>query len=261
MDENLKNEIIGQSRHQFIYGYESDARTSFLKSFEDDFGVVVGEDSPIAIYMKDYYFPKVYISDGIDKFRLHQVSREYFNLALIRNIITRIKSKSDLLSDENILKFLTQLSIITSDHSSYISLDDFEKDLISSIEFYSLYHDRLVSGSSSLPNICDVKIPFIMPDMIVPKIKKMLVNKSYFGIIIDGNSDFSIDTYKLVNGYVTRRINSDLSMKVVTDPEKWMTYYDNSGQYAESVHDYGVVEFDNSYSEYTKKLMKRYEIK
>ncbi len=260
MDENLKNEIIGQSRHQFIYGYESDARTSFLKSFEDDFDVVVGEDSPIAIYMKDYYFPKVCISDGIDKFRLHQVSREYFNLALIRNIITRIKSKSDLLYDENILKFLTQLSIITSDHSSYISLDDFEKDLINSLEFYSLYHDRLVSGSSSLPNIVDVKIPFVMPEMVISKIKKMIVNKSYFGIIIDGNSDFSTDTYKLVNGYVTRRINSDLSMKVVTDPEKWFTYYDNGGEFAEAVHDYGIVELDSSYSDHTKKMIKKYKV-
>lgn len=36
MGENLKNEIMGQSRHLFIYGYESKERTDFLKSLEDD---------------------------------------------------------------------------------------------------------------------------------------------------------------------------------------------------------------------------------
>ena len=115
-------------------------------------------------------------------------------------------------------------------------------------------------GNSSLPNISDVKIPFIMPEMLVSKIKKMLVNNSYFGIIIDGKNDFSLETYKLVNGYVTRRINSDLSMKVVTEPEKWVTYYDNSGEFAEAVHDYGIVELDSSYSDHTKKMMKKYKV-
>lgn len=261
MGEYLKDEIMRQSRHQFIYGYDNEGRSLFSKSLEGDFDVVVGIDKPIAIYMKDYYFPRVELSSDVDLFRLHQVHREYFNLALIKNIISRVKLKSSLLDDENVLKFLRSLSIVTSDDSSYTSLDDFEKDLISSLEFYSLYHDKLVSKDDSLPSIQEVKVPFIMPDMIVPKIKKMLVNNSYFGIIVDKNINFSIDTHKMINSYVTRRINSDLSMKVVTDPEKWMTYYDNSGQYAESVHDYGVVEFDNSYSEYTKKLMKRYEIK
>ena len=99
-----------------------------------------------------------------------------------------------------------------------------------------------------------------MPDMVIPKIKKMLVNNSYFGIIIDGSSDFSLETYKLVNSYVTRRINSDLSMKVVTDPEKWVTYYDNSGEYAEAIHDYGIIELDSSYSVLTKKMMKKYQV-
>lgn len=260
MGENLKNEIMGQSRHLFIYGYESEKRTDFLKSLEDDFDIVVERDSPIVIYMHDYYLPKVDISGDIDKFRLHQVNRERFNIALIKNILTRIKSKSDLLKDENVLTFLKRLSSITSDSSSYTNLEDFEKDLISSLDFYSLYHDKLVMGNSTLPNISDVKIPFIMPEMLVSKIKKMLVNNSYFGIIIDGKNDFSLETYKLVNGYVTRRINSDLSMKVVTEPEKWVTYYDNSGEFAEAVHDYGIVELDSSYSDHTKKMIKKYKV-
>ena len=260
MGELLKDEIMNQSRHLFIYGYENDERTSFLKSLESDFDVVVGLDKPIAIYMKEYYFPKTDISLDVDKFRIHQVSRERFNIAIVKNIITRIKSNSSLLEDENILKFLNRISSITSDDSSYSNLDDFEKDLISSLEFYSLYYEKLISGSNSLPSISEVKIPFIMPDMVIPKIKKMLVNNSYFGIIIDGSGDFSLETYKLVNGYVTRRINSDLSMKVVTDPEKWITYYDNSGEYAEAVHDYGIIELDSSYSELTKRMMKKYQV-
>lgn len=61
-----------------------------------------------------------------------------------------------------------------------------------------------------------------------------------------------------INGYVTRRINSDISMKVACDPNEWMTYYDTTGILAENVHDYGVIELDNSLQIYTEQLKKQY---
>ena len=80
--------------------------------------------------MHDYYLPKVDISGDIDKLRLHQVNRERFNIVLIKNILTRIKFKSDLLKDENVLTFLKRLSSITSDFSSYTSLEDLNDNFI-----------------------------------------------------------------------------------------------------------------------------------
>lgn len=260
MVEYLKKEIMEQSRHQFIYGYDNDERTSFLKSLEDDYPIVVGCNRPIAIYMKDYSLPVIEHSCDIDRFRLSQVNREYFNLILIKNIISRIKDNQSLLNDENTFKFLKQLYVVTSDRSSYDSFDSFDKDLDSSLAFYLSYYKDLLDGKDILPNINDVKIPFMMPDMIVPKIKKMLVNDSYFGIIIDKNMDYTLDTFKVINSYVSKRINGDLSMKVSCEPGKWKTYYDIVGEFIESTHDYGIVEFDDSYSKHTKELIKKYSI-
>ena len=260
MNEYLKKEIMEQSRHQFIYGYDTLEKCLAFKSLEEDYPVKVNENSPIAVYMKGFSLPKRDIDFDVDKFRLQQVSREYFNLALVKNIISRIKDNQSLLSDEIFSKVLRQLCIVTSDKSSYDSFDDFSKDLESSLSFYLSYYKDLLGGKEILPNINDVKIPFMMPDMIVPRIKKMLVNNSYFGIIIDQNSSFCLNTYKIVNDYVGRRINSDLSFKVVTDPRCWSTYYDTNGEFIESIHDYGIVELDDSYSQHTKELMKKYKM-
>ena len=52
---------------------------------------------------------------------------------------------------------------------------------------------------------------------------------------------------------VGKRINADISMKVACQPGEWETYYDLSGQFVQCVHDYGVVELDDSLNQYVKK--------
>lgn len=260
MSEYLKKEIMEQSRHHMIYGYDTPSRSDFINFLESSYPVVSDRDEPIAIKMVDYDLPKIEMVDFVDKFRVQQISREYFNLSMMKNIIKRIIDDG-VLDGERLEKFLNQLSSITSDDSSYSSLDDFYKDLNDSLLFYLDGYKKMFSDSAFSLDFRNVKVPFVMPGMIVPKVKKMLNNGSYFGIIIDKHDDLSLNAVRMVNGYLSKRINSDISMKVFCEPDKWPTYYDMTGMLVEATHDYGVVEIDNSYSEYTKKLMKRYEIK
>ena len=80
--------------------------------------------------------------------------------------------------------------------------------------------------------------------------------QSYFGIIFDKKCDMSISSIQAINNLIGARINSDISIKVATEPDGWKTYCDVNGKYIENIHDYGIIQLDNSYTSYTKKLMK-----
>lgn len=259
MNDYLKKEIMEQIRHQFIYGYDNIDRTIFIKSLEDYYPINVNCDNPMAIYMENYYLSMNEAKNNdVDKFILMRVNREYFNISIIVNIIESILNQKSLnLDSVSVSNFLRRINFISCDNSSFCSLEDLLMELNISLEFYLLYYNNLIEGKSSLPNVNDIKIPFIMPDMIVPKIKKLLNNNSFFGIIIDSGDSLSLNTIKIINGYIARRINGDLSIKVVCEPGKWLTYYDENGMLVESIHDYGDVYLDDSFSNYTKSLIKK----
>ena len=61
-------------------------------------------------------------------------------------------------------------------------------------------------------------------------------------------------SHQAINGFVTRRCNGDLSIKVATNPASWPTFYDLNGTLAENIHDYGTIETDDSYKVYTKQI-------
>lgn len=80
-----------------------------------------------------------------------------------------------------------------------------------------------------------------------------LHNDSYFGFIIDHQTPFRLATTKAINIYAASRCNRDISIKVALAPDEWETYYDMSGNLVEAIHDYGVVELDNSFKQYVKR--------
>ena len=55
---------------------------------------------------------------------------------------------------------------------------------------------------------------------------------------------------------MSSRINGDISVKVVTEPDAWATFITSNGVFVEYMHDYGIIELDNSYKNDMKKLIK-----
>ena len=50
---DIKSEIMDQSRHQFVYGYNNDARKEIVDSLEKDYPAVFDSNKPMAVNIKD----------------------------------------------------------------------------------------------------------------------------------------------------------------------------------------------------------------
>lgn len=256
MNNNIKDMIMGQSRHLFVYGDRSLERTSFLKSLEEDYPIKSNEDSPIAIYLEEFGLPNLPNQNpSIDKIRIKTIGREFFNASLTYKIVDSLIKKGDL-SDEQTSYFLKNISRVNlpGADARIESLEELSKMLQETKDFYQRYYQEYVKENPQLPNFNEVRMPFIELNGTVVYLKKALKNDSYLGIIIDHNGPISLTSTQVINGIVTRRINKDISMKVVTEPDKWISFYDQSGELAEATHDYGVVELDSSLKQYVKKM-------
>lgn len=259
MNENIKDMIMGQSRHLFVYGNRSQERTDFLRELEEDYPVMCNEDSPIALYLEDYALPNLTNQNpNIDKIRLKTIGREFFNASVTYKLVDLLTKKADL-REEQINYFLRNMARINlpGSNEKIESLEEFSRLIKETKDFYQLYYQEYLKEDPNLPNFSDVRIPFIELNGTVVYLKKTLKNDSYIGIIIDHNEPISLVSTQVINGIVTRRINKDISMKVVTEPDKWISFVDQSGELAEATHDYGVVELDSSLKKHIKKIKRK----
>lgn len=67
----------------------------------------------------------------------------------------------------------------------------------------------------------------------------------------------SLESYKAINNLIGSRINRDVSVNILTEPDTWKTYVDQQGQFIESTHDYENVEYDDSSRKHLMKMMHR----
>ncbi len=93
--------------------------------------------------------------------------------------------------------------------------------------------------------------------MFIELLKRAINNNSYFGIILDKQKDIALSSIQAINVWIGRRINHNIALKVSTTLDTWDSYMDSNGIFIEGIHDYGIVELDNSYQEYMKKLKKQ----
>lgn len=249
--DNKKNEVIGQSRHQFIYGYDGEQRTNFLKEIEEENPIVINGNNPMAVYISDYGLPPIeYDKKKVDTGLVTIVSTEYFVFSALSRIIETYSENV-----KNNEKNSTILELMNNCYCLNLSgIDDLKKVFNDSKTFYKNYYtDYLKNGSTSY-SIDDVKLPFVDLLMYLSQFKKVINNESYFAFLIDNNKEISISSTKAINLYVGGRINDTISMKIATDPNKWKSYLDCNGQYIQSCHDYGDVQIDDS----LKKVLKRW---
>lgn len=256
MNDIKKKEIIEQNRHQFIYGYNGDERRIFLKGIENDFPIKVNENIPMAIYLDEIYLPEIDLSNkDVDKFRMYSIGREQFNFVVAQNILSKILRKEENnFNEQSVEKFLSAINrlYLNSSCKNIETLDELLNGLKESQKFYEEYY----TGHNL--DINELKIQFLDIAFFVRYIKKLLNNNSYFGIIVDHQREISLITKMAINALVASRINSDISMKVACEPGEWRVYTDFNGEHIDSIHDYGIVNLDNSEKEYTRKLKNKY---
>ena len=249
-NENYKKgEIINQSRHQFIYGYDGEKRTSFLKDLEKENKIKTDLNTSMAIYIEDYGLPVIdYDKRKRDSGLIKIVSAEYFNFSVLSEIIENYLENSSGEKDENVNKMIKRFyNIDIKKTEEILSLFKDSK------EFYKNYYEDYLKNGETSYKVDDLKIPFIDLYSYLDQLKKAINNDSYFALLIDNKKDVSLSSIKTINFYIGGRINDTISMKIATEPDKWKTYLTSNDEYVQSVHDYGDVELDSSLKKVLKK--------
>ena len=251
---NFSDEIVGQSRHQFVYGENGKRREDILRGIVLDNPIVCNQNEPGAIYLENDYLTGGESVYHIDSYRKLAMSREHFNFAVSGKLLedalsTDLNARSD--------EFLSRINRLFVDNEQSIDdLDTLVKVLYQARDFYKDgYKTYLETGI--FPSNEVLPIRFMDLNSFMHYYKKLLNNKSYFSVIVDQQKPISSLSKRAIVDIVGKRINSDISMKVACNPGEWETFYDLNGQIVEATHDYGVVELDDSLSHYVKR--KKYE--
>jgi len=259
--EHLAVEIMGQSRHQFIYGYNGGEREDFLKRLALNYPMTLDKSSPIGIYVCDKGLPEVPKNrEHYDKIALQTFNRDYVDLLIVSSIASvaleqvdkkTLDTRSKELFDRFNKSFINENSKAVKTFRELKEIIDVVKDI---------YHEEYTKYLASC-NLYDFKkdlrIKNIVMGMFVKHFKSMINSRSYVGVIFDQQETLALYIQTAINNYVGSRINGDISMKIACDPEEWKTYYGSNGVPVEAVHDYGIVKLDSSSDNYMQKIMKK----
>lgn len=254
MNKTIENQIISNNNHQFIYGCDGKERKEFLHNIANNYPVVINENRPMAIYLNKIGLPNysLYHSE-LDKIKLASFSAEYLNFSIAHEMIDSLLNNCDCDSIKDkvsiFLKFINELSTRETNISSLVELNELLK------KAQNFYYENycMYSKVGKHNNFLDeLSIPFLDIDYFTKNFKEMLNNNLYFCVIADYQDFISLPSIQAINSLVASRINSNISMKVACDPSKWQTYYSLNGDLTQNIHDYNIIELDDSYSEHIK---------
>ncbi len=256
--KHLDYDIMNHCRHQFIYGYNGEDRKQFLKKMVDNYPVALDSNNPVSIYLNNISLPKIISSLKLDKIMLLTLSREYFNFSIITSIIDITLKQVDVKDlSKRAIKLLEGMnSLYLKDNDLKVVTLQELRDMLRKIQnvYKEVYQKYNSSGKISSDIIGQLPITFIDLNLFIRYYKEMLGHKSFIGLVIDQQTPICLKSQQVINGLIGSRINKYISMKVACEPSEWETHVDLNGTYIENVHDYGIVEFDNSYKEHLKKL-------
>ena len=261
-EKELKEEIMEQGRHLFIYGYKNEQRSDFLKGLESGYPIIADSDKPAALYFDSLGIPEMNIDlKGKDTLLIHVSSREYLSFAVAAKILERSMDFDKTVLDRRLSELI---GLINSDKNMGFAeiqtVEDLLKEIKISRDFYYESYIKYVKGLIASISIDDIAIPFLELDMFVRLYKEAMNMKSYFGIIFDKQTPLMPSSTQAINNLIGSRINGDISVKVAIEPDDWETYRDSNGQFVGAIHDYGTVELDDSYKKYMKSRKNKYVI-
>lgn len=255
-EKYLERTIMNQSRHLFIYGWNNDHRSDFLKRFEEDYPVSTDSNRPVALYFDSLGIPKQDISlSGKDPYLLNTSCREYLSFTVAAKILERSMEYDKDFAEEKLSKLVSLSNRNKKPGFNDInSVEELLKQYRASRDHYYDSLLRYIRGEIERISINEVAIPFMQLESFVTQYKRAMGMNSYFGIVYDKKGPLAIPSTRQINNLIGSRINGDISVKIAMEPENWETYVDSNGQFVQATHDYGTVELDDSFQKYMKKV-------
>ena len=256
MTEILERIILGESRHYFIYSENKDQRKNLLYNISDKHPIILDSDEPAMIYMDDFVLPEVENKvTYVDNYLLKIVVREYLNFYIAHKLLTQFQRQAGIyIADLRVKNFLKKINrlFLNHDHNDILDLNDLINVINDSKEFYKREYKNLLELGRIVEDIRDLTIRFLELNSFIMQFKKMINTNSHVSFVFDQQLEPQLMIQQAINGIVTKRINSDISVNVVCDMNDWKTYYDLTGILAEPTHDYGYRNLDNLVSEFQK---------
>lgn len=255
--ERFKETMMGESRHHFVYGYDTTKRKEFCESLEKSYPIVMDSDKPMGIYLEEYGLPNIEYDKGlVDMYETWSISREYLWFSIIYRILSNAKESVGFDElNKRVQELINRLNrgFKTPGFKDIQDLNHLLAVFKESIEFYLESYKNYVLNMERV-QIDSVPIPFMNLEFFVKRFKESINNQSYFGVIINNNKDIALSSVQAINDLVGSRINGDISMKIVTEPDKWKSYRCTRDDFVQSVHDYGTIELDDSLRDNIKSL-------
>lgn len=247
--------IAIESRHKFIYSYKEN-RKLLTEQFEN-YSITLG-NTPAILYLKLEGLPKIEAkSTDLNKATVSIMSDQYISFLIASELLQSVLSNNDidaLKPEENkVLKYINCMSKEKFKDLYVVSnLLQEVRDMYLDMYLKCAKHGILEDPTKKYP------FAFIELEDFVQSIKKVLEKKNHISIVLDHREEMPLEFYKAINNLISSRINGDISVNVLTTPDNWKSYIDQRNQLIEAIHDYENVEYDNSSSEYLKKIKRRY---
>ena len=260
MSEYTRKQIMEENRHQFIYSYNTEGRHRFLKDLERTYPILTDSTAPVAIYMEDFYLPlSKPTNEDINSGTVRLIADQFLDFSISENIIRRILEQEKInTSMSRINNLLERINRLYGNQKNLQarSLEELKSILEESRKMYSNYYVEYLQGDQSWFDVDRLRMPFINAVDMAAKTQEALNIDSYYSLIFETDKRMPLPSYQAINGFITRRCNSELSIKVATNPANWPTFCDSTGTLAENIHDYGIVETDDSHKAYIKQMRK-----
>lgn len=262
--ENIKDaryfskKIVEESRHKFIYAYKYN-RKLLIEQIISNYHILI-DNKLQALYMKIDGLPKI-DSDylNLNKSAISIMNSEYLNFSIASEVIKSILNNNDIDKitkvESTVLNYINR-SLVNGhiDNLQALLLLLNETKLMYSELYLSYLHHGILEDPTN-----KTELSFLQLEGFVHYVKKMLGTQSHISIVLDHEKEVSLESYKAINNLVGSRINGEISMNILTEPDAWKTYIDQRRQLIEATHDYENVEYDESCDEYMMKMKKMYQ--
>lgn len=243
--ENIKNEIISNSRHQIIYGSSSEERIKLLMELSKENPVVKDKNVPIAIYIDDFNPNIDKVSESADENQVSILCKDYFAY-LVAFFLTE-ELKKIKIESSNIKNFLQQINnlYLNFNQKEIESLEELSDKLKKAKDFYLEKLIELLANGSIKINFSATSFWYFELERFIRKVKQLLKNDSYIMILLNYEENVMLEMQKVVNNLISSRINKDISIKLASDRKNIKTYYAQNRQLIEAINDFGVIYLDD----------------
>ncbi len=249
--------IMDQPRHQFLYAYDTEERSTLLRNVINDNPIRVEENQSSALNLTDYGLEDVSVEGkNIDKYLLASVAKRYFRASLVELILSKIDEDIDIHTNENRLKnfltFINRFNKINGEKRCQSYQDILEKVRITKEYYHQFYLDYIAGRKKEIeinPLLFDIDL-----ERFILEVQKFLRNRASLIILIDKTKKISPYSTMAINEIIGARLDNTLALKIVLEDEMWESFYDTNGQFIQDTHDYETVCLDDSHREYVNKL-------